>query len=48
MATGERIDKVTRHFNEVLMVHPIAAGKRAAWAERTATGAGKTFLRRSY
>jgi len=26
MATGERIDKVTRDQNEVLMVHPIAGG----------------------
>jgi uncharacterized coiled-coil DUF342 family protein len=26
MATGERIDKVTRKQNEVLMVHPIAGG----------------------
>ncbi len=26
MATGERIDKVTRQQNEVLMVHPIAGG----------------------
>ncbi len=26
MATGERIEKVTREQNEVLMVHPIAGG----------------------
>ena len=26
MATGERIEKVTRDQNEVLMVHPIAGG----------------------
>jgi hypothetical protein len=26
MATGERLDKVTREQNEVLMVHPIAGG----------------------
>ena len=26
MATGERIQKVTREQNEVLMVHPIAGG----------------------
>lgn len=26
MATGERIEKVTRKQNEVLMVHPIAGG----------------------
>jgi hypothetical protein len=26
MATGERIGKVTRQQNEVLMVHPIAGG----------------------
>ena len=26
MATGERIQKVTRQQNEVLMVHPIAGG----------------------
>ena len=26
MATGERIEKVTRQQNEVLMVHPIAGG----------------------
>ena len=26
MATGERIKKVTRQQNEVLMVHPIAGG----------------------
>ena len=26
VATGERIDKVTRAQNEVLMVHPIAGG----------------------
>jgi hypothetical protein len=26
MATGERINKVTREQNEVLMVHPIAGG----------------------
>jgi hypothetical protein len=29
MATGERIEKVTREQNEVLMVHPIAGGERA-------------------
>jgi len=26
MATGERLEKVTREQNEVLMVHPIAGG----------------------
>jgi hypothetical protein len=26
MATGERLDKVTREQKEVLMVHPIAGG----------------------
>ncbi len=26
MATGERVEKVTREQNEVLMVHPIAGG----------------------
>ena len=26
MTTGERIEKVTRRQNEVLMVHPIAGG----------------------
>jgi len=26
MASGERIEKVTREQNEVLMVHPIAGG----------------------
>jgi len=26
MATGERIEKVTRDQNEVLMVHPVAGG----------------------
>jgi hypothetical protein len=26
LATGERIEKVTRQQNEVLMVHPIAGG----------------------
>jgi len=26
MATGERLDKVTREQEEVLMVHPIAGG----------------------
>jgi hypothetical protein len=26
MATGERIEKVTREQNEVLMVHPVAGG----------------------
>lgn len=26
VATGERIDKITRAQNEVLMVHPIAGG----------------------
>lgn len=26
MATGERIERVTREQNEVLMVHPIAGG----------------------
>ena len=26
MATGERIEKITREQNEVLMVHPIAGG----------------------
>ena len=26
MATGERVQKVTREQNEVLMVHPIAGG----------------------
>lgn len=26
LATGERIEKVTREQNEVLMVHPIAGG----------------------
>jgi len=26
MATGERLDKVTRDQNEVLMVHPVAGG----------------------
>ena len=26
MTTGERLDKVTREQNEVLMVHPIAGG----------------------
>ncbi len=26
MATGERIEKVTRDQNEVMMVHPIAGG----------------------
>jgi hypothetical protein len=26
MSTGERIEKVTRQQNEVLMVHPIAGG----------------------
>ena len=26
MATGERIEKMTRQQNEVLMVHPIAGG----------------------
>ena len=26
VATGERIDKITREQNEVLMVHPIAGG----------------------
>ena len=26
MATGERVEKVTRQQNEVLMVHPIAGG----------------------
>ena len=26
MATGERIEKVSREQNEVLMVHPIAGG----------------------
>ncbi len=26
MATGERIEKVTREQNEILMVHPIAGG----------------------
>lgn len=26
MATGERIEQVTREQNEVLMVHPIAGG----------------------
>jgi hypothetical protein len=26
IATGERIEKVTREQNEVLMVHPIAGG----------------------
>lgn len=26
IATGERLDKVTRAQNEVLMVHPIAGG----------------------
>jgi hypothetical protein len=26
MATGKRIEKVTREQNEVLMVHPIAGG----------------------
>ena len=26
MATGERLSKVTREQNEVLMVHPIAGG----------------------
>ena len=26
MTTGERIEKVTRQQNEVLMVHPIAGG----------------------
>jgi hypothetical protein len=26
MATGERLDKITRDQNEVLMVHPIAGG----------------------
>ena len=26
MATGERIERVTRQQNEVLMVHPIAGG----------------------
>ena len=26
MATGERVEKITREQNEVLMVHPIAGG----------------------
>jgi len=26
MASGERIEKITREQNEVLMVHPIAGG----------------------
>ena len=26
LATGERIEKITREQNEVLMVHPIAGG----------------------
>ena len=26
MATGERLEKVTREQNEILMVHPIAGG----------------------
>jgi citrate lyase beta subunit len=26
MATGERIERITREQNEVLMVHPIAGG----------------------
>jgi hypothetical protein len=26
VATGERIEKITREHNEVLMVHPIAGG----------------------
>jgi len=26
MATGERIEKITREQNEVVMVHPIAGG----------------------
>jgi hypothetical protein len=26
MATGERIEKLTREQNEVLMVHPVAGG----------------------
>lgn len=26
MATGERIDKVTREPDEVVMVHPVAGG----------------------
>ena len=26
MATGERLEKITREQNEVLMVHPIAGG----------------------
>src|SRR6266404_4939348 len=39
MATGERIEKVTRQQNEVLMVHPIAAANGVlAAADTTPTG----------
>jgi len=30
MATGERLEKVTREQNEVLMVHPIAGGSQGS------------------
>jgi len=35
MATGERIEKVTRDQNEVLMVHPLRAANRPLSAARS-------------
>ena len=46
MATGERLERVTREQNEVLMVHPIAGGyprarrRNPGWQRKTSLALG--------